>query len=328
MRFTSICLFVFLFVFDGFSQNSVFVFGQSNNTLKPFLSEIRNTAFKTETGFLIKLDGYYFVSDFTKRPFIESNLGVNVPFVSAYFPAQKIKIVSSGFVGNNVLVDLFGPPTAAVINTDYFMGVRTGLVKYIDKNNIRNIGFSAIPVFHESTHLGDEYSIHGYQKFPDFKRINITHESWELAFVLNDPDTVQANLLSLKAGIQGLWSLSDGYYIVDSLEVKGAEIPKSENNLEFFLQLNWQRTSGFMCSPKWKNVLSIEARNRTQFSYVIDVPEKRTWNYNVYFGWLYNNAKGLRKPGVFFRYYNGIIPYGQLRNTGGFHFFGLSLLYY
>jgi len=118
MRITSICLFVFLFVFDGFSQNSVFVFGQSNNTLKPYLSEIRNTAFKTETGFLNKLDGYYFVSDFTKRPFIESNLGVNVPFVSTYLPAQKIKIVSSGFVGNNVLVDLFGPPTAAVINTD------------------------------------------------------------------------------------------------------------------------------------------------------------------------------------------------------------------
>ncbi|HPR61586.1 MAG TPA: hypothetical protein PLF35_11600 [Prolixibacteraceae bacterium] len=66
---------------------------------------------------------------------------------------------------------------------------------------------------------------------------------------MNDPDTVQANLLSLKAGIQGLWSLSDGYYIVDSLEVKGAEIPKNENNLEFFSSVK-------LATNQWFNVFT------------------------------------------------------------------------
>lgn len=319
----------FLFLALGsFAQNAEFIFGQSTNTLKPFLSEIRNTAFKTETGFLNKLDGYYFVPDFAQRPFIETNLGVVVPFVSYHNYSKKIKIVSSGYVGNNVLVDLFGPPTAAVINTDYFMGIRTGLLKYTNHQNIKNFGISLIPVFHESTHLGDEYSIHGYQKIPDFKRINITHESWELAFVLNDPDTIHSDLLSVKAGMQGLWNVSKGYYFIDSLEVKGAEVPNSNINLEYFFHVNWKRTNGLMCSDKWHNVLSFEVRNRSRLSYDINIPEQRTWNYNIYFGWLYNNAKSFRKPGIFFRYYNGIIPHGQLRNTDGFHFFGVSLVYY
>ncbi len=311
-----------------FSQKTEFVFAQSTNTLKPFLSEIRSPIVKIEHGFLNKLDGNYFVTEYNHKPFVESNIGVSIPILNYYDYSKKLKVISSGYVGMNVLVDLYGPPTAAVINTDYFMGFRTGLLKYTEHEFVRNLGVSLIPLFHESTHLGDEYSLHGYQKVPDFKRINLSHESWELAFVLNDPDTIQSNLLSLKTGIQGLWNVADGYYFADSLEVKGAEIPDSENNLEFFFNLNWQRTSGFLCSNKWKNILTVEARNRTRFSYDVNIQEQRTWNFNVYFGWLYTNTKSERKPGLFFRYYNGIIPHGQLRNTDEFHFVGLSIVYY
>ncbi|MDA3880809.1 MAG: DUF1207 domain-containing protein [Prolixibacteraceae bacterium] len=208
------------------------------------------------------------------------------------------------------------------------MGFRTGFLKYTKHSFVKNIGVTLIPLFHESTHLGDEYSIHGYQKIPDFKRINLSHESWELAIVLNDPDTIRSNLFSFKAGLQGLWNTSAGYYFNDSLEVKGAEIPDSKNNLEFFINVNWQRTNGILCSENWMNIFSIEARNRTRFSYEPGIAEQRTWNYNIYFGWLYNNSKSQRKPGLFFRYYNGIIPHGQLRNTDGYHFIGLSLVYY
>jgi hypothetical protein len=315
-------------VLDLLSQNQEFVFAQGTNTLKPFLSEIRSPIVKLEHGFLNKLDGNYFVQNYNQKPFIETNLGVNIPILNYCDYSKKLKIISSGYVGMNVLVDLYGPPTAAVINTDYFMGFRTGLLKYTDDKFVRNVGISLIPLFHESTHLGDEYSLHAYQKIPDFKRINLSHESWELAFVINDPDTIQSNLLSVKAGLQGLWNVADGYYFTDSLEVKGAEVPGSKNNLEFFFNLNLQRTSGFLCSDKWTNILAVEARNRTRFSYDISIKEQRTWNFNLYFGWLYSKAKSERKPGLFFRYYKGIIPHGQLRNTGNFHFIGLSLVYY
>jgi hypothetical protein len=294
MRITIITLFLFIQTLSIHAQDSEFIFAQSTNTLKPFLSDIRSPLVKTETGFLNKLDGNYFVTEFANKPFIE----------------------------------LFGPPTAAVVNTDYFMGFRAGFLKYTKHPFVKNIGATLIPLFHESTHLGDEYALHGYQKIPDFKRINLSHESWELAIVMNDPDTIQENIFSFKAGLQGLWNASEGYYFSDSLEVKGAEVPESKNNIEFFFNINWQRSNGILCSEKWMNIFSLEARNRTQFSYEAGIPEQRTWNYNIYFGWLYNNIKSQRKPGLFFRYYNGIIPHGQLRNTGGYHFIGLSLVYY
>jgi hypothetical protein len=328
MRITIITLFLFIQTLSIHAQDSEFIFAQSTNTLKPFLSDIRSPLVKTETGFLNKLDGNYFVTEFANKPFIESNLGVTLPFVNYYNYRENFKIISSGYVGNNVLVDLFGPPTAAVVNTDYFMGFRAGFLKYTKHPFVKNIGATLIPLFHESTHLGDEYALHGYQKIPDFKRINLSHESWELAIVMNDPDTIQENIFSFKAGLQGLWNASEGYYFSDSLEVKGAEVPESKNNIEFFFNINWQRSNGILCSEKWMNIFSLEARNRTQFSYEAGIPEQRTWNYNIYFGWLYNNIKSQRKPGLFFRYYNGIIPHGQLRNTGGYHFIGLSLVYY
>ncbi|MCF8362296.1 MAG: DUF1207 domain-containing protein [Prolixibacteraceae bacterium] len=328
MRITIISLILFIQAFSLHAQDSEFIFSQSTNTLKPFLSDIRSPLIKAETGFLNKLDGNYFVKNYNNKPFIESNLGVTIPFVNYHNYQDNFKIISSGYIGNNVLVDLFGPPTAAVVNTDYFMGFRTGFLKYTEHPLVKNIGVTLIPLFHESTHLGDEYSLHGYQKIPGFKRINLSHESWEMAVVLNDPDTIQGNILSFKAGLQGLWNKADGYYFTDSLEVKGTEVPKSKNNLEFFFNINWQRSNGFLCSEKWTNIFSMEVRNRTQFSYEADIPEQRTWNYNIYFGWLYNNIKSQRKPGLFLRYYNGIIPHGQLRNTSGYHFIGLSLVYY
>ncbi len=305
-----------------------FEFAKQSQTLKPFLSEIRSPILKTEVGFLNKLDGNYFVKDFNQRPFVESNIGFQIPLVSYKNKSSNFKLVTNAVVGNNVLVDLFGPPTAAIINTDYFYGFRTGAIKYTNHNVIKNYGLLVIPIMHESTHLGDEFSIRGYQLIDNFKRINISYETWEVVAVINDPDTLKSNLLSFKTGLQGLWLPSEGYYFADSLEVKGAHIPDSENNFEYFAQVNLQRTKGFLCSEKWMQIFSMEIRNRTRFSYDANIPEARTWNYNLYFGWTYQSNKNGKNAGVFLRYYNGIIPHGQLRNTNGFQFFGISIIFY
>ncbi len=324
-------IFIFILVLffnNAYSEDKEFLYFKQTNTLKPFLSEIRNPLIKAEVGFLNKLDNSYFVEDFTHRPFVESNLGVIIPLFGYTNKSSHFHFVSGGIIGNNVLVDLFGPPTAAVINTDYFFGIRTGAIKYYDNKYIRNAGFIFVPFFHESAHIGDEFALHGYQTVPDFKRINLSYETWELVAVINDPDTIRSNLLSFKTGVQGLWNIKDGYYFADSLEVQGAYIPDSENIFEFFAQLNYQRTDGFFCSEKWMNIFSLEVRNRARLSYNIDIPEIRTWNYNLYFGWTYNSNRFGKNPGVFLRYYNGVIPHGQFRNTDGFRFVGISLVYY
>ena len=110
MRYTLIIFVLIINAIHLYAQDSEFIFGQSTNTLKPFLSDIRSPLIKAESGFLNKLDGNYFVKDFNNKPFIETNLGVTIPFVNYHNYQDNYKIISSGYIGNNVLVDLFGPP--------------------------------------------------------------------------------------------------------------------------------------------------------------------------------------------------------------------------
>jgi len=97
--------------------------------------------------------------------------------------------------------------------------------------------------------------------------VNISYEAWEIAAVFNDPDTIKSNLLSAKVGFHGLWNTSKGYYTTDSLETKGVMAPPAEKNYEYYIQMNLQRTKGFLCSKRWMNVISVEANNRLKFSY-------------------------------------------------------------
>jgi len=310
-----------------FAQQNKFDFFKESDVMLPFLSEIRSTVIKTEFVFLNKLDDNYYVSDYNARPFIEPHLGVDVPFVNISNPQNGLKINLSGEIGNILLIDMFEEITAPVVNTDYFFGIRAGAIKYLDKGRIKNIGVKLVPVFHESTHIGDEFSLHGFSEVPGFKRVNISYEAWEVAAVINDPDTIRSNLISFKAGIQGLWNTKKGYYTTDTLETKGVIVPGGEKNMEYYFQLNLQRTDGFLCSDRWMNIFSAEARNRVKFSYDINLPEERKWNYNVYFGWKHLSDNSRRNIGFYLRYYNGIIPNGQFRNTDGYNFIALSIVY-
>ena len=312
----------------GRGQVASHYFFKDSYILKPFLSEIRSTAIKAELARLNKLDENYYVSDYASRPFIEVHLGTELPVYYLSNRQKNFKFSASGYMGNILLIDMFEEITAPVINTDYFFGLKAAAIQYIDHPYIRNIGFKLVPVFHESTHVGDEFSIHGYHDLPTFRRVNVSYEAWEIAAVINDPDTMRTNLLSVKAGLHGLWNPANGYYATDSIETKNQPAPTSEKNYEYYMQLNWQRTRGILCSDRWMNVLSAEANNRLKFSYDEAVPEKRSWNINLYIGWKYMARKSGHNLGIFFRYYAGIIPYGQFRNTGGYRYAGLSIVYH
>ena len=303
-------------------------FFKESHILKPFLSEIRSTTMKAELAWLNKLDENYYVSDYTTRPFIEVHLGTELPVYYLLNRQKGFKFSASGFIGNMLLIDMFEQNTAPVINTDYFFGLKFAALKYIDNPYIRNFGLKLVPLFHESTHIGDEFSIHGYHELPGFRRVNVSYEAWEIAAVINDPDTIQSNLLSAKVGFHGLWDPANGYYATDSLETKNRLARPSEKNYEYYIQLNLQRTRGFLCSERWMNVLSVEASNRLKFSYDEAIAEKRSWNFNLYFGWEYIAEKSGNHLGFFFRYYAGIIPNGQFRNTGGYRYAALSLVYH
>jgi len=308
-------------------QGTDHLFFKESPILKPFLSEIRSTTIKGEMGFLNKLDENYYKSDYSKRPFIEVHLGTELPVYYMFNRDKDLKFSVSGFIGNILLIDMFEEITAPVINTDYFFGIKTAIVKYVDNDYISNVGLKIVPLFHESTHIGDEFSIHGYSDIPEFRRVNISYEAWEIAAVINDPDTITTNLLSAKVGFHRLWNNAKGYYTTDSLETKGVMAPPANKNYEYYIQLNLQRTEGFLCSDRWMNILSVEANNRLRFSYDEGIPEKRTWNFNIYFGWKHLSKNSNRNMGFYVRYYNGIIPNGQFRNTDGYRFAAISIVY-
>jgi len=301
---------------------------KNSHILKPFLSEIRSTANKLEIAKLNKLDENYYLSDYTSRPFMEVHLGTELPLYYLLNRQKDFKFSVSGYIANILLIDMYEMNTAPVINTDYFFGLKAAAIKYVDNPHIRNVGLKLVPVFHESTHIGDEFSIHGYHDLPGFRRVNVSYEAWEIAAVLNDPDTIQSNLFSAKIGFHGLWNQTKGYYTTDSLETKGVLAPPSEKNYEYYVQLNLQRTQGFLCSERWMNVISVEANNRLKFSYDEAKDETRSWNLNLYAGWKFLAEKSGHQVGFFLRYYAGIIPHGQFRNTGGYRYVGLSIVYH
>ncbi len=301
---------------------------RESGMMKPFLAEMRSPAFKGELAFLNKLDQNYYVGDISGRPLMEIHLGTRLPVYSLINERKHIGFFTGGFIGNVLLIDMFEETTAPVINTDYFFGLQAGILKYLDHLYIRNIGLSLVPVFHESTHLGDEFSLHGFQEIPGFKRINVSYEAWEIAAVINEPGNLETNLLSAKAGFQRLWNHDRGYYATDSLETKGLEVPASVKNYAYYLQLNLQRTEGVLCSERWMQVISAEVSNRLKFSYEPAFPEKRTWNFNFYLGWKYLVEGSGRNIGFFVRYYRGINPHGQFRSTDGFRYVALSIVYH
>ncbi|MDA3911473.1 MAG: DUF1207 domain-containing protein [Bacteroidales bacterium] len=315
------------FVAHGFSQTHNFRFFENSEFGKPFVSDIRSPIIKMELVKLNDLDGNYYLNDFSNRPFIETHLGADIPLIAYHNAENNFSWKLNADIASIVLVDMFETSTAPVINNDYFFGLSLSLLKNLDHKKLKNIGVQLVPIFHESTHLGDEFIMHGQALVPDFKRINISYEAWEFAFVLNDPNTIRLNLLSFKAGIHGLWFPSEGYYGIDSLEVGGVDVPLSSKHFEYFIQMNYQQTEGFLCSKRWMQEISVEARNRVKFAYDYESQEERLWSVNVYLGYRHLLKNQKSSLGFYVRYYYGVNPHGQMRNTADFQSIGYSIVY-
>ena len=185
-------------------QEAEHFFFKDSYILKPFLSEIRSTAIKAELAWLNKLDENYYVSDYASRPFIEVHLGTELPIYYVVNRQKDFKFSTCGYIGNILLIDMFETNTAPVINTDYFFGLKAAAIKYIDHPYIRNIGLKLVPLYHESTHIGDEFSIHGYNDLPAFRRVNVSYEEppYSMIRILSNRTSFQQRWVSTGSGTQ------------------------------------------------------------------------------------------------------------------------------
>jgi len=336
MKYRNTALFVILMMIAiaSIAQEKRHTWLGRSDFYRPFISEIRSSITKIEFGYLNDLGSNYWLTDYQSRPFAEVHFGFEIPVIvyrsQSYKPNQPFGVSLSLPVAAVVLVDMLEVNTAPVVNADYWFCAEIRAVWYPDfikKIGINNLGFKFIPISHESTHIGDEVSIHGYQTIQEFERINVSYEAWELGITLNDPDTLQGNVLSFRTGVMGIWWLNEGYYTIDSLEVKDQDVQKSSNRPEYYFALNWIRRKGWATNKKWNNEISLEVRNRIKFSYQEGAEENRSWNFNSYLGWKYNmSGNYMGTMGLYARFYYGINPHGQFRDIGNFRFIGLSLI--
>ena len=302
---------------------------QAESFGKPFVSDMLSSVIKFEEGFINDLGEHYYKPDYHKRPISEGHIGAEIPFLSFNKNAKSARIKSTLLLTGsfNIILDSLEPTTRMVINTDYWLGPELRSVIYhpsIESLGLKNIGFTIVPMYHESTHLGDEYVIEALDMSDDFYRVNVSYEAWKIALTLNDPDTLKGNLLSTRLGIQRVWFAKDGYYQYDLLETQEQYLLPSKDVFSFWLQINWRRTKGLGANELFHQINSIEIRNRVKYGYFADDPEARRWTINAYFGWEYQ-SKSHRKVGGYLRLYQGINPHGQFRNIDDFYFIGLAL---
>lgn len=240
-----------------------------------------------------------------------------------------------------VFFDLLEDRTAPILNTDYRVGVfEMNYMHKIDKGFVKNVGFKFIPIFHESTHIGDELTIRRRQDSFPTARINPSYETFELAFMLNDANNKAERNHSFKLGSRFLFKPREkGWYTVSPLEADSASILPSKRGIEPYLQYQFQDPVGILAGKSAAFVFSVDARLRVRFGYPyyqwdpngqleeFPVEEAYQASFNVLAGWRFTNKTELRRFGIYLRAYTGINPHGQFRNIPEYQFMGISLVY-
>src|SRR5439155_8822020 len=92
---------------------------------------------------------------------------------------------------------------------------------------------------HESTHLGDEFTIRARQSFPStFERINVSYEYWEYGgSYAMEVGTDYKNVLTFRYGGIGLFNKKKGFYDYDPVETGGRVVLPSTRNFEHYVNV-------------------------------------------------------------------------------------------
>ncbi len=296
-----------------------------------FIAEMYSPLTKMELVSLNKLHPLYYQEGDFKRPFIEVQTGFNLPVI-AFQKNLKFGNFSTSLslpVSLLTAVDFFERETAPVINTDYRFGTEI-LLQYSPNKSVhsffKSYHFRLVPIFHESTHIGDEFSLHGYHQIPEFKRINVSYEAWKIFLGFNNIRNNQIGNLRAEIGYQRLMPYKVGYYDIDPLEVQGSEISLSKARDLWSLKAEYSYPLNFSHSNMHEVIASSALKREIKFGYTPENPEQWTWSVNFYFGYRIPIKHTPNQIGLYYRFYNGIVPYGQLRDEDGFSLHGLSLI--
>ena len=274
------------------------------------------------------------VSDDDPRVIWDIDIGTELPIVGweTSSPVDQMKRVPPGETGIGFWIpvdfhllldhsDDSGPP----VNTDYRFG---GTLKV--QRGLSDSRWAAIrlAIGHESTHLGDEFTIHARRNFPrTFERINVSWEFADLGVMYEDFGGAVA--WSARGGVTRLiWG--DSYYQVDpaSVTISPQPVTPSTNNSDYYIGFDAE-LEAIWFNDSWGPYASAELRNRSIYDYHKadpDAPEDRQLSVNVIFGLKKSGAvAGIGRAAPFIRYYRGVNPHGQFRNQPDYVEYGIGM---
>ncbi len=218
------------------------------------------------------------------------------------------------------VIELFGIKSNPILNTDYRFG---GMLKLQYGVAPQQWLSGRIHIGHESTHLGDEYSITAPRDFPDtFERINV---SWEYI----DAGVMYENVargLSLRAGVTATLPFRDSYYSTDPEGITESPIGPVTPSTNWYdpyagVELLFEE----ILPRDWDLYASGELRWRSVYDYHKDNPgdpEERQASINLIVG---AKPNGRLKASPFVRFYRGVNPHGQFRDQKDYTAFGIGL---
>ena len=310
---------------------------------KPFWADMHSTLIRVEAAYATNSPDYDWGEfDASYRPYIFANLGADIPVWSGDFANGKYSVSVTLPFMIDVWLDRFEFITSPIINTSYRFGAfDAGFIYRLDSplSGLLNftvynwaVRFSSFK--HESTHLGDELTIHRKDKNMDITRIDVAYNYAELIFTLNDPDGQPRLNHGFRFGLLFNWNPQKGWYSVFKGDAQNAdEIKPSQFPFEIYLQYQFQSA---LFSKGFQIIASAEYRLRERYKYPFEYPAGAAHEgrnlagcFNIFAGIRYDNQKGnyFSKIGIGARYYFGINPYGQFRSMPYYHQWGLAAVF-
>ena len=264
------------------------------------------------------------------------DLGVEMPVLGWESDGSESGTVANGgwgaggwiFISFHMMED-FIDDSSPIINTDYRFGA---MVKVqLDLGNQSWLGFRGM-VGHESTHLGDEFSIRAQEAFPDtFERINVTWEYVDLAALWKK--VAGTWIWSARGGLTATVPFGKSYYSTDAASVTDSPIgpvTPSKNSVDPYAgaTLEKEGLERIGLPEDWSGYVSGEARFRSVFDYHKTDPESsedRQISINVIGGLKSVEGGVMGRVSPFVRFYHGVNPHGQFRDQKCFTLLGVGL---
>lgn len=277
---------------------------------------------------------------FTQQPGVrrvwDINVGKEIPIVGCESGSGNDAPLAEGRWGIGLwtpvsihMVEDFKDESNPILNTDYRF---SGMVKFQrGLSETWQLG-ARFQAGHESTHLGDEFSLAGRRVHPDFERVNVSYEYWEYGVsVDHQTDSDEPHRFVLRYGGIGLFDGEKGYYDSVLLEPPGRRVTKSVNNFEHSLGFQWIHDRTIPRLGPFGPFVSADLRLRTVYSYhkASDTePDPTQPSLNLLVGIRRVERRFLEKglPDIFFRFYQGVNPNGQFRSQRRYTQYGVGII--